>query len=358
MIGAPEAPSSDYVDSIADSRLWKRFDPRAGDIVIVTPPKSGTTWMQAIVAMLISANPEVRANISDNSPWVDALRDRFDAVMARLAVVTDRRHLKTHTPLDGIPFWADLQYVCVYRHPVDVYFSWRKHHSNMLADFNDMPAFDDPREGFRDYLERSFQGTAAPTLGSVIHHYKSAMEQRHRPNVLLVHYADLSRNLAGEMARVARFLGVILPPDVMEPLVAAAGFAKMKARADRFAPNAGKGTWKSDEAFFDSATSRKWTGILAEDDLVAYRKLASEALAPEALAWLEWESARPVMAKVRPFRRARGAGSRPRTRGRGGFAGTGPCDNRDVVFDRHVVSAGLWPEAGHRRGMHECSCRQ
>ena len=36
-----------------DSIRWQRFSARAGDIIISTPPKSGTTWMQMICALLI-----------------------------------------------------------------------------------------------------------------------------------------------------------------------------------------------------------------------------------------------------------------------------------------------------------------
>ena len=34
----------------SDSRVWDRLEPRAGDIIVCTAPKCGTTWTQRIVS--------------------------------------------------------------------------------------------------------------------------------------------------------------------------------------------------------------------------------------------------------------------------------------------------------------------
>ena len=96
MINAPTAPNAEYVDVLADSRLWKHFRPRADDIIIVTPPKSGTTWTQAIVALLLSGDPGFNASPSINSPWIDAAGDDIDEVFGQLEAQTQRRYIKTH----------------------------------------------------------------------------------------------------------------------------------------------------------------------------------------------------------------------------------------------------------------------
>ena len=55
-----------------DSQRWERFTPRPDDIFITTPPKSGTTWMQGIVASLLWPHGDAPAPAFDLSPWLDA----------------------------------------------------------------------------------------------------------------------------------------------------------------------------------------------------------------------------------------------------------------------------------------------
>jgi len=51
-----------------DTRIWGDFELRADDILICTPPKTGTTWTQRIVSMLLHQSAESRPFI-DEQPW-------------------------------------------------------------------------------------------------------------------------------------------------------------------------------------------------------------------------------------------------------------------------------------------------
>ena len=125
----------------------------------------------------------------------------------------------------------------------------------------------------------------------ILRHYRCSLALADRPNVLLLHYADLTRDLAGEMARIAAFLRIAHPPEVMAALVQAATFGNMKANAGRFVPGANKDVWRDQSGFFDSATSNKWEGRLNEEDLALYDARMAEALKSEERDWLEWGGA-------------------------------------------------------------------
>lgn len=291
--GDPIAPERVYEGSITDSLKWRDYAARKGDVIVSTPPKSGTTWTQGILALLLTGDPEVDANPSVKAPWFDTNFSNTSEVLENLAAQTGQRHVKTHTPLDGVPYWEQLHYICVYRHPIDVYFSARKHVANYSDDVAEERLADpaqfceDPREGFHVFLT-SDRHEDHGTLKLIVHHYLQCLEREARQNVLRLHYADMTRDLAAAIHRVAAHISVEHPQDVMGKLVDAATFKNMRANADRFALAQGRGVWRNDKGFFDSATSNKWEGILTDEDLKAYDAAISKVLTPEQRHWLEW----------------------------------------------------------------------
>ncbi len=293
--GDPVAPTRIYRGNITDSRIWEQYSPRSSDIVVSTPHKSGTTWMQAIVSLLLSGDPEVDARPSINAPWFDSKLSDMATVLKTLEAQTKRRHVKTHTPLNGVPMWDALRYITVYRHPIDVHFSARKHVANYTPEIaaargigvHNFP--EDPRESFRIFLATDDHEDHG-TLKLIVKHYLATLGATHRPNVLRLHYADMTRDLNGAVQKVAKHIGVSHPPEVMDKLVEAARFDSMKKNADRFAIAQGRGVWRDDAGFFDSATSNKWEGILTEEDLAAYDSAIDTLLSPAQRRWLEFGS--------------------------------------------------------------------
>jgi aryl sulfotransferase len=288
MSATPEPRRRIYTDSVSDSSRWDAFVPRAGDIVVSTPPKSGTTWTQGILAMLIAGDPEVDAQTSMKSPWIDITIRDLGEVMARLEAQDHRRQVKTHTPFDGIPFWPQMRYVTVYRHPIDVHFSYRKHLANMARDVGQAPLSENPSESFQEFLAEEVDHRG---LGAILDHYRCTLSREPRENLIRLHYADMLRDLPGAVASLAAHVGIVHRAEVMAAITKAATFASMKANAARFTPSAGQGFWKADAGFFDSATSRKWEGLLTDDDLAAYDARMNAALTVEERAWLEWGNA-------------------------------------------------------------------
>lgn len=275
-----------YSDRLTDSRRWTAYQPRDGDIVVSTPPKSGTTWTQGILAMLISGDPLVDAQTSLKSPWIDINTRDIAEVMARLDAQDHRRQVKTHTPFDGIPYWPQLRYITVYRHPIDVHFSFRAHVNNMPSGFAPELFPDDLSEGFRLFLEGDHLD--AVSLEAILTHYRETLAREARENIMRLHYADMTRDLSTTVRRIAQHLGINHPTEVMEVITQSATFKSMKENAHRFAPAAGQNFWRTESEFFNTATSRKWEGKLTSDDLAAYETRISAALSASDRHWLEW----------------------------------------------------------------------
>ncbi|GGQ45913.1 sulfotransferase domain-containing protein [Couchioplanes azureus] len=105
------------------------------------------------------------------------------------------------------------------------------------------------------------------------------------PDVVLVHYADLMNDLEGEMRRLANRLGIEVPEERWPLLVEAAGFAQMRARADRLAPDP-VGIMKDRTAFFRRGGSGGGRELLTDEEFAHYEQRAAELAPRDLLAWL------------------------------------------------------------------------
>jgi aryl sulfotransferase len=277
-----------YRSDEEDSSRWAGFPFRAGDIVISTRSKSGTTWMQMICALLVHRTPDLPAPLGVLSPWLDHLVRPRDEVVAALEAQPHRRIIKTHTPLDGLPLDRRATFIVVARHPLDMAVSLyaqganidRRRLSELTGSSPERRELPPLGEWLLDWATHS--SGYLDSLPGVMAHLTDAWRRRHDPNVVLVHYDDLRADLAGRMTALAGRLRLVPPtPD----LVDAATFDRMRARATELAPDA-LGVLKSPEAFFRYGRSGSGREVLGEPGFTAYERRARELAPPGLLAWL------------------------------------------------------------------------
>ena len=279
-----------YRSAVADSGRWQHFAHRLGDIFVCTPPKCGTTWMQSIIVSLIWPAGDAPAPVMELSPWLDALFNDRAEVLARLEAQQHRRVIKTHTPADGIPIFDDARYVFVGRDGRDAFMSHVHHHEQFKVDVRRAMNRQAEADGVPPmYLwDGDVHGFFATWLAdaALLHHVATFWERRARSNILFIHYADLKRDLEGEMRRVADFLEIEVPNSVWPAVVERCTFEAMKARPDEIGPfpNFENGA----RSFLFKGTNGRWRDVLRPDELAAYDKRAAEILTPEAVAWLEF----------------------------------------------------------------------
>lgn len=281
-----------YRNRVHDSDRWRGFVLRPGDIVLSTPPKCGTTWLQMICALLVLQEPVLTQPLSVLSPWLDMLSRARHDVVADLDAQRHRRFIKTHTPLDGLPLDPSITYVCVGRDARDVALSMDNHWDNMDMDAfmlaRDAAAAADgivletaapvppPADSERGRFWRWVDDDTPPVnVGSsllrTMRHVQTFWDAPEAIDVVMLHFDDLKTDLPRQMRTLADRLTIAVPDDRWPELVAAATFDEMRARATLIAPNANQGTWRDNERFFNRGTSGQWRDLLDGDDLERYR---------------------------------------------------------------------------------------
>jgi len=289
-----------YTTGAYDSARWDGFKPRRGDIVVATPIKSGTTWTQMICALLVHQSSEPPEPLTRLSRWLDRHSDPIDELLAHFEAQPYRRIIKTHTPLDGLPYYDEVSYVFCGRDPRDVFLSMCDHMANLseasMADIarraglsEPPPVPENPNELFPLWLtlgEQPWMHDGFP-FGSVLDLTRTYWDFRRLPNLIFLHYADLTLRLDEEMRRLSAFLGISVDDAKWPRLVEAATFQSMKEKAVDVAPGAHLGEWKEPSDFFRMARMGQWRDVLTTENQKLYERLTRERLDPELKTWLE-----------------------------------------------------------------------
>lgn len=290
-----------YQNHHLDSTRWDGYVHRPDDIVISTSYKTGTTWTQRIVSLLIlGTEPLPPGGLMNVSPWIDArFFEPADVMFERLEAQEHRRFVKSHLPLDAIPYRDDVKYIAVGRDSRDVFMSVFNHYSAYtdltfsLLNGGDPVGGplarcpDDPRTLWKEWITTAsfpWERDGAPYWS---HHYHVESFWKHRglPNVLLVHYADMKADLDGEMRRIADFLEIDVAESAWPDLVHGATFDAMKAEA-KAQPGMDMIFEGGSDRFFFKGTNGRWRDVLMPEDLELYERSASQ-LDSELRNWLE-----------------------------------------------------------------------
>ncbi|MBS1801865.1 MAG: sulfotransferase domain-containing protein [Acidobacteria bacterium] len=276
-----------------DSTFWNGFKFRDDDIIISTYAKSGTTWMQQIISQMLF-NGETDIDTQAMSPWIDFRVPPKEIKIAAVEAQTHRRFIKTHLPVEALVYSPKAKYIYIGRDGRDVLWSLYNHHLNgneaMYDALNKTPGLvgpplEPPTDDIREYWHTWLAKDGFP-YWSFWENVRSWWAIRDLPNLMLVHFDKLKRDMPGEMRRIAAFLDIPIDESKWDLIVEHCTFDWMKNNGEKIVPLGGI-VWKGGvKTFINKGTNGRWKETLTPAESAEYEAKALAELGPECARWL------------------------------------------------------------------------
>ncbi len=276
-----------------DSSIWNDFTYRDNDIVIASYAKSGTTWLQQIIAQLLFEGQE-NLEVADMSPWMDLRVPPKELKLAHVEAQTHRRFLKTHLPTDALVFSNRAKYVYIGRDGRDVIWSMYHHHASAnetwYAGLNKSPGrvgppIDEPPSSVTQYFHEWLDGDGYP-FWSYWENVRSWWAIRNAVNVHLIHFTALKQDLRQAIHEIAGYLDIPVSRQNQKRIQLHCSFEYMKAHAARIVPFNGS-LWEGGaRSFIYKGVNGRWRDVLKTNEVEKYDRIAVEQLGDECAHWL------------------------------------------------------------------------
>lgn len=297
----------DYHNHHQNSDKWDLYVPRAKDIIIDTSYKTGTTWTQTIVANLIFKgkipgwDDENFPGVMDLSPWVDMRIPPPPVTQGVIANQTHRRWLKSHLPLDGLPYYPEVKYVCIIRDLRDVAYSWYNHwakasefYENVLKQVpgaigESIGRIDPKWTGKTIFNDMADPNSEGENMGmwSYWHHIATWWQYRHLPNIKLMHYANLKKDPHGEIKKLADFLEIEITPEELDLVVHNTTIEYMKEHAIKILGVGYEAMFEGGgRSFINKGTNGRWKDDLSEEECQKYIEFGKKRLGEDTMHWV------------------------------------------------------------------------
>ncbi|XP_049323490.1 sulfotransferase 2B1-like isoform X1 [Astyanax mexicanus] len=195
------------------------FEVTDDDIFAVTYPKSGTTWMQEILPLLLNGGdlqPVEKIPNWDRVPWLEE---------TRLALVVDKltppRAMVSHMHYHLMPpsfHSSKAKVIYIARNPKDILVS--SFYFHQMASFLDDPGT------FEEFTEKFLAGQVL--FGKWTDHVKSWRNTDLGDRILYITYEELIQDLREVLKRILHFLGREMSEDALDRVTDHCLFENMK----------------------------------------------------------------------------------------------------------------------------------
>lgn len=198
---------------------------RPSDVLILGPPKSGTTWLQQILHQIRTGGDESFADIYDITKICPMYITSIPGYQIDGEQKSNPRIFKGHSNYESIPKVDGMKFVVVLRDPLDAIWSFVKFGTRFYGQDQDM------------------------TTAEIQEMYKSPLfnfvnpwdfianwfPHRNDPNVLLLYYEDLIKDLKLSIRRLSEFIGRPLSEEKIEHVSHFCTFEYMSSHKEKFA---------------------------------------------------------------------------------------------------------------------------
>ncbi|MCP2731108.1 sulfotransferase domain-containing protein [Symplocastrum sp. BBK-W-15] len=226
-----------YLPPAWSSAIFAQFDWKAGDVVISSAAKQGTTWMQNIVHQLRTGGDADFEDINEECPRPEFVeypgqedRERLERWENGVFKKYPFRAIKTHAVPPKLPFEPQVKYIIPVRNGKDSLVSFYYYRNNTTEEFREL-------WGGRPFPFPSFD----VFFDCYLHQWRSYwncinawLPYRHSENVLFIHYADLKRDLEGNLNRIANFLDLEISSGQWLSIIEKCGFQWMRDNSHKF----------------------------------------------------------------------------------------------------------------------------
>jgi hypothetical protein len=270
-----------------DPYVLANFQPRPTDVLITTPPKAGTTWMQQILHQLRTAGDNSFSSIDDVVPWLEIKRKdkSWQQVLQYYETLAEPRIFKTHCTAEQTPGIGTASIILSSRDPRDCCVSFYHHIMNMTDEALLKAEMLRP-ESFEQYVEQWLE------YASWYRNVKSWWPFYGQPKVLWLRYQDMKSNLSITVESIANFLQWELAEEQKNIVLDYSSFEWMQAHDEKFSSqgNNGKPVFKPGK-FVREGKVGGYSDIMTADQEQRILNKAHELLEPDCLYFLELDTA-------------------------------------------------------------------
>ncbi|XP_034410409.1 sulfotransferase family 2, cytosolic sulfotransferase 3 isoform X1 [Cyclopterus lumpus] len=260
-------------------KFAQEFTFKDDDVAVAVYPKSGTTWMQEILPLVLNGGdltPIQTIPNWDRVPWLEE---------KRLSVVVDKlespRGLVTHFPYHLMPpsfHTSKAKVIYLMRNPKDVVVS--SYHFHKMAEFLETPATLD------EFMEKFLQGRVM--FGKWTDHVKSWRGTDLGDRIMYITYEEMVQDLPAALGRISDFLGRNLSEEATRKIAEHCSFNAMKNnRMSNFSLVPKKYMNSDTSPFLRKGIAGDWENHFSPEQLVSFTSVIRKEMEGESFS-LPW----------------------------------------------------------------------